>query len=86
LPTFNTATLVGFGAVIASLEGFETVRDFVLGIAPDPLISLAVATNAPADMNLKSRPSYRSSGARHARPFGDLIRLRHPALIKSRGS
>ena len=51
LPIFNTASLVGFGAVIASLPGFEAVKDAVLGIAPDnPLISLAVAVNALAGM------------------------------------
>ncbi len=51
LPIFNTASLVGFGAVIAALPGFETVRDLVLGIAPDnPLISLAVAVNVLAGM------------------------------------
>ena len=35
---------------------------------------------------LKSRPFYRSSGARHARPSGDLIRLRNPTLIKSQAA
>ncbi len=49
LPIFNTASLVGFGAVIASLQGFEAIRDSVLAIAPDnPLVSLAVAVNALA--------------------------------------
>ncbi len=46
LPIFNTASQVGYGAVIASLAGFVLIRDAVLGIAPDnPLISLAVAVN-----------------------------------------
>lgn len=46
LPLFNTASLVGFGAVIASLPAFELIRDLVLGIAPsNPLISLSVAVN-----------------------------------------
>jgi H+/gluconate symporter-like permease len=46
LPLFNTASLVGFGAVIASLPAFELIRDMVLGIAPaNPLISLSVAVN-----------------------------------------
>ena len=46
LPLFNTASLVGFGAVIASLPSFELIRDMVLGIAPgNPLISLSVAVN-----------------------------------------
>jgi H+/gluconate symporter-like permease len=40
--------LVGFGAVIASLPAFATVRDFVLGIEGGPLVSLAVATNVLA--------------------------------------
>jgi H+/gluconate symporter-like permease len=48
-PVFNTASLVGFGAVIASLAGFALIRDAVLGIAPgNPLISLAVAVNVLA--------------------------------------
>lgn len=46
LPLFNTASLVGFGAVIASLPAFEVIRDMVLGIAPgNPLISLSIAVN-----------------------------------------
>ena len=49
LPIFNTASLVGFGAVIASLPGFGAIRDTVLGITPDnPLVSLAVAVNVLA--------------------------------------
>jgi len=49
LPIFNTASLVGFGAVVASLPGFGAIRDTVLGIAPDnPLVSLAVAVNVLA--------------------------------------
>jgi H+/gluconate symporter-like permease len=49
LPIFNTASLVGFGAVIASLAAFALIRDSVLGIAPgNPLISLAVSVNVLA--------------------------------------
>jgi len=49
LPIFNTASQVGYGAVIASLAAFVLVRDFVVGIAPDtPTISLAIAVNALA--------------------------------------
>ncbi len=45
-PAFNTASLVGFGAVVASLPGFALISDAALSIAPDnPLISLAVAVN-----------------------------------------
>ncbi len=45
-PAFNTASLVGFGAVVASLPAFALVRDAALSIAPDnPLISLAIAVN-----------------------------------------
>ncbi|HZW22702.1 GntP family permease [Noviherbaspirillum sp.] len=46
LPIFNTASLVGFGAVIASLPAFAMIRDAVLHIAPgNPLISLSIAVN-----------------------------------------
>ena len=46
LPIFNTASQVGFGAVIASLAGFAVIRDAVLGIAPgNPLVSLSIAVN-----------------------------------------
>lgn len=46
LPIFNTASLVGFGAVVAALPAFEAVSAAVLGIGGDnPLISLAVAVN-----------------------------------------
>ena len=46
LPIFNTASQVGFGAVIASLPAFELIRDLVLGIGgANPLISLAVSVN-----------------------------------------
>lgn len=49
LPIFNTASLVGFGAVIAALPAFELVRSAVLGVGGEnPLISLAVAVNVLA--------------------------------------
>lgn len=49
LPIFNTASEVGYGAVIASLAAFAILRDAVLGLSPDnPLISLAVAVNVLA--------------------------------------
>jgi H+/gluconate symporter-like permease len=48
LPAFSVASLVGFGAVVAALPAFETVRDWVLSIEGGPLVSLAVATNVLA--------------------------------------
>jgi H+/gluconate symporter-like permease len=45
LPALSVASLVGFGAVVASLPAFTSVRDWVLGIQGGPLVSLAVATN-----------------------------------------
>jgi H+/gluconate symporter-like permease len=45
LPVLSVASLVGFGAVVATLPAFEAVRDWVLGIGGGPLVSLAVATN-----------------------------------------
>ena len=49
LPLFNTASEVGYGAVIASLAGFAIIRDAVLNVSPgNPLISEAVAMNVLA--------------------------------------
>jgi H+/gluconate symporter-like permease len=45
LPIMAVASLVGFGAVIASLPAFAMVREWVLSIGGGPLVSLAVATN-----------------------------------------
>ncbi|KJS00544.1 MAG: transporter [Desulfobulbaceae bacterium BRH_c16a] len=46
LPIFNTASLVGFGAVIASLAAFEIIRSGVMNIGGEnPLISLAISVN-----------------------------------------
>lgn len=45
LPALSVASLVGFGAVVASLPAFGVVRDWVLGIEGGPLVSLAIATN-----------------------------------------
>lgn len=46
LPLFNTASEVGYGAVIAGLAGFAIIRDSVLNLAPNnPLISEAIAMN-----------------------------------------
>ena len=50
-PIFNTASLVGFGAVIASLSAFTLIRDWVVTVGGDnPLISLAVGTSLLAGM------------------------------------
>ncbi|MER2602721.1 MAG: GntP family permease, partial [Candidatus Competibacter phosphatis] len=48
LPIFNTASEVGYGNVIASLPAFLVVKNAVLGISPNPLISEAVAVNVLA--------------------------------------
>ncbi len=49
LPIFNTASQVGFGAVIAALAAFALIRDGMLGIGGDnPLISLAISVNVLA--------------------------------------
>lgn len=49
LPIFNTASLVGFGAVVAMLPAFELIRNFVDGLgAGNPLISLALSVNVLA--------------------------------------
>jgi H+/gluconate symporter-like permease len=48
LPVLSVASLVGFGAVVAALPAFATVRDWVLAVEGGPLVSLAVATNVLA--------------------------------------
>lgn len=45
LPTVSVASLVGFGAVVAALPAFASVRDWLLAMDGGPLVSLAVATN-----------------------------------------
>ena len=45
LPVISVASLVGFGAVVASLPAFKVVSDWVLGIEGGPLVGLAFATN-----------------------------------------
>ncbi len=46
LPIFNTASEVGYGAVIAGLASFVVLRDLIVNISPNnPLISEAVAVN-----------------------------------------
>ena len=49
LPMFNTASLVGFGAVVAAMPSFALLREAVLSLAPgNPLVSLSVAVNVLA--------------------------------------
>jgi H+/gluconate symporter-like permease len=46
LPIFNTASLVGFGAVIAALPVFTTISEAVLSISGgNPLVSVAAAVS-----------------------------------------
>lgn len=49
LPIFNTASLVGFGAVVASLPAFDLIKALVEDLgATNPLVSLAVSVNVLA--------------------------------------
>lgn len=48
LPVLNTASLVGFGAVVGALPAFAVVRDGFLAVPGGPLVSIAVATNVMA--------------------------------------
>jgi H+/gluconate symporter-like permease len=43
LPIFNTASLAGFGAVIAALPAFAVVRDGLLAVPGGPLLSMTAA-------------------------------------------
>lgn len=48
LPIFNTASEVGYGAVIASLGAFALIRDGIFGISDSALVSSAVSTSVIA--------------------------------------
>jgi len=48
LPLLNTASLVGFGAVVAALSAFAVIRDGFLAVPGGPLVSIAVAANVMA--------------------------------------
>lgn len=48
LAALNTGSEYGFGAVIASLAGFRAVSDFLSATIRDPLLNVAVTTNALA--------------------------------------
>ncbi len=46
IPIANTASLVGFGAVIAALPAFQTISNALLSLGEaNPLLSLAIAVN-----------------------------------------
>lgn len=45
LPVFNTASEVGYGAVIASLAVFVAIRDNIFGISENPLVVAAASTS-----------------------------------------
>lgn len=49
LPTIiNTASVVGYGNVIGSLAAFEIVKNAILGVSSNPLISEAISVNVLA--------------------------------------
>jgi H+/gluconate symporter-like permease len=48
---FNTASVVGFGAVVAAAPGFVVLKDWVLGIPANPMVSVSVATNILAGVS-----------------------------------
>ena len=50
LPIFNTASLVGFGAVVASLPAFMLVQSLIEHVDGGPLVSLAISTNVLAGL------------------------------------
>ncbi|MEO1292457.1 MAG: GntP family permease [Pseudomonadota bacterium] len=50
LPLFNTASLVGFGAVVASLPAFGLVRAGIDGLSDDAVVSLAISSSVLAGL------------------------------------
>jgi H+/gluconate symporter-like permease len=50
LPVLTIGSLVGFGAVVAALPAFASVRDAVLSVQGGPLVSLTVTMNVLAGL------------------------------------
>ncbi|MEO0914740.1 MAG: GntP family permease, partial [Pseudomonadota bacterium] len=50
LPIFNTASIVGFGAVIAGLPAFDALKAAVESTSDSPLVSLAISASALAGL------------------------------------
>lgn len=50
LPIFNTASVVGFGKVIASLPVFAVISDSLIAISPGPVIAAALSTSVLAGL------------------------------------
>jgi H+/gluconate symporter-like permease len=48
LPMLNTASEVGYGGVIASLAAFGAVRDAMIGLSSNPVVSVAITVNVLA--------------------------------------
>ena len=85
LPILNTAAEVGYGTVIASLAGFVVIRDLVLGVSSNPLISEAVAVNILAGITGSASGGMQGRGvAELAELFGESGRRRRD--YRRRGS
>lgn len=78
LPIFNTASEVGYGSVIAILAGFAILRNLVLDVSSNPLISEAVAMGVLAGITGSS-----SGGMSIALQTlgGDYLQMAHAAGI-----
>jgi len=50
LPVLNTSSVIGFGAVVASVPAFQSFADFLAGLHWSPLVSAAVAVNIMAGL------------------------------------
>ncbi|MBM7067908.1 GntP family permease [Actibacterium sp. 188UL27-1] len=50
VPIFNTASLVGFGAVVAGLPAFALVQEGVDGLGGGPVVALAISTSVLAGL------------------------------------
>lgn len=93
LPLFNTASEVGYGAVIAGLAGFAIIRDAVLNVAPgNPLISEAIAMTTLAGITGSSSgglsialQTLGSDYLRMAQDFGISPELMHRVAVLAAG-
>ncbi len=83
LPALSVASLVGFGAVVAMLPAFATVRDWVLSIGGGPLVSLAAAVNVLAALTGSASGGLTIALDALGRTYMELAALRgiDPALL-----
>ena len=77
LPMANTASEVGYGAVIASLAAFVIVRDWLKSAVTDPVVSIFVVVNVLAGMTGSASGGLSLALAAMGQYYADLAAAAH---------